>query len=165
MNPFFRKLRWLAQRRDKNDEQCEELMFHLEEEAEERLERGLTEAEAQRAARWKLENVSRVEEAGGAQWGWARLERVVRDVGYGLRMIRSNPAFSAIAIATLALGIGGIKAIFSVVYAVLVRPLPFIDADRLVMIWDDIPTKLAYAWPWVRLRIGYCSPLADAAWR
>ena len=138
MNPFFRKLRWLAQRRDKNDELREELRFHLEEETEERLERGLTGAEARRAARWELGNVSRVEEATRAQWGWARLERVIRDVGYGLRMIRRNPTFSAIAIATLALGIGGITAIFSVVYAVLIRPLPYADADRLVMIWDDM---------------------------
>ena len=61
-----------------------------------------------------------------------------RDVGYGLRQVRRNPAFSAIAIATLALGIGGITAMFSAFDAVLIRPLPYADADRLVMIWDDI---------------------------
>jgi putative ABC transport system permease protein len=59
-----------------------------------------------------------------------------RDVRYGLRQLRRNPAFSAIAIATLALGIGGITAMFSVFDAVLIRPLPYTDADRLVMIWD-----------------------------
>ncbi len=67
-----------------------------------------------------------------------RLEQLGRDAGYGLRQIRRNLAFSAIAIATLALGIGGITAMFSAVDTVLIRPLPYADADRLVMIWDDL---------------------------
>src|SRR5439155_18981395 len=54
------------------------------------------------------------------------------------RQIRRNPVFSAIAIATLALGIGGITAMFSVCDAVLIRPLPYADAARLVMIWDEM---------------------------
>ena len=65
-----------------------------------------------------------------ATWGWTRLEQLARDVRYGLRQVRRNPAFSAIAIATLALGIGGITAMFSVFDAVLIRPLPYADADR-----------------------------------
>jgi putative ABC transport system permease protein len=64
------------------------------------------------------------------------LDVAARDVRYGLRQVRRNPAFSAIAIATLALGIGGITAMFSAFDAVLVRPLPYTDADRLVMVWD-----------------------------
>ena len=60
------------------------------------------------------------------------------DVRYGVRQVRRNPAFSAIAIATLALGIGGITAMFSAFDAVLIRPLPYADADRLVMVWDDM---------------------------
>ena len=62
---------------------------------------------------------------------------LARDVRYGLRQVRRNPAFSAIAIATLALGIGVNTAMFSAVDAVLIRPLPYADADRLVMVWDD----------------------------
>ena len=61
-----------------------------------------------------------------------------RDVRYALRQLRHNPAFSVIAIATLALSIGGIAAIFSVFDAILLRPLPYGDADRLVMVWDDM---------------------------
>ena len=57
---------------------------------------------------------------------------------YGLRQVRRNPLFSGIAIATLALGIGGITAMFSAFDAVLIRPMPYADADRLVMIWDDM---------------------------
>lgn len=61
-----------------------------------------------------------------------------RDVRSGLRQVRRNPAFSAIAIATLALSIGGITAIFSAFDTILLRPLPYDDADRLVMVWDDM---------------------------
>src|SRR5262245_66309897 len=66
-----------------------------------------------------------------------RLEQLARDVRYALRQVRRNPGFSAIAIATLALGIGVNTAMFSAVDAVLIRPLPYADAGRLVMIWDN----------------------------
>jgi putative ABC transport system permease protein len=69
---------------------------------------------------------------------WTALEQVVRDVRYALRQVRRNPAFSTIAIATLALGIGANAAMFSAVDAVLIRPLPYADAERLVMIWDEM---------------------------
>ena len=72
-----------------------------------------------------------------AAWGWQRLEQLARDVRFGLRQIRRTPGFSAIAILTLALGIGGVTAVFSAFYAVLIRPLPYADADRLVVIWDE----------------------------
>ena len=141
MNSFFRKLRWLTQRSDKEAELREELQFHLEEEAEQRQEDGLAEDEARWAARRELGNLALVEEDTRAAWGWTRLEQLARDAGYGLRQVRRNPAFSAIAIATLALGIGGITAMFSAFDAVLIRPLPYADADRLVMIWDDMSKR------------------------
>jgi putative ABC transport system permease protein len=138
MNSFFRKLLWLTQRRDKQAELRQELQFHLEEEAEERQEHGLAEDEARWAASREFGNVALVEEATRDEWGWTRLEQLARDAVYGLRQIRRNPGFSAIAIATLALGIGGITAMFSAFDAVLVRPLPYADADRLVMIWENM---------------------------
>ena len=109
MNAFFRKLRWLTERSDKEAELREELRFHLEEEAEQRHADGLTEDEAGWAARRELGNLTLVEENTRAVWGWTRLEQLARDVGYGLRQVRRNPGFSAIAIATLALGIGGLR--------------------------------------------------------
>ncbi len=104
-----------------------EIQNHLDLEAEEAGQRG---------ARRAFGNTMLVKEDVRAEWGWTRLEQLARDTASGLRQIRRNPGFSAIAIATLALGIGGITAIFSAVYAVLLRPLPYADADRLVMIWD-----------------------------
>jgi len=138
MNSFFRKLRWLTRRSDKESELREELQFHLKEEAEDREEDGLTKDEARWAAHRELGSLVLVEENARAAWGWTRLEQVARDAAYGLRQVLRNPLFSGIAIGTLALGIGGITAMFSAFDAVLIRPLPYADGDRLVMIWDDM---------------------------
>src|SRR5258706_7873551 len=98
------------------------------------------ELEAQESVRTQrpFGNATLVKEDVRAAWGWTRMEQVANDVRYGLRQLRRNSVFSAIAIATLALGIGGITAMFSVCDAVLIRPLPYVDADRLVMIWNDM---------------------------
>jgi putative ABC transport system permease protein len=141
VSTFFRKLQWFTRRTTKDAELREELQFHLEQEMEERQDDGLTEPDARLAARRGLGNLALIEEDTRAAWGWTRAEQFARDVTYGLRQIRRNPSFSAIAIATLALGIGGIAAMFSAFDRVLIRPLPYADADRLVMIWDDMDKK------------------------
>src|SRR4051794_34352667 len=102
MNSFFRKLRWLIRRSDKEAQLREELQFHLEEEREQRQDDGLTEDEARLAARRELGSLALLEENTRAAWGWMRLEQFARDAGYGLRQVRRNPLFSGIAIATLA---------------------------------------------------------------
>jgi putative ABC transport system permease protein len=135
---LFRKVLWLFRRSDKEAELREELQFHLKEEASEREERGSTADAARWAARRELGNLALVEENARAAWGWTRLEQLARDAAYGLRQVFQNPLFSGVAIATLALGIGGITAMFSVFDAVLIRPMPYVQADRLVMIWDDM---------------------------
>jgi putative ABC transport system permease protein len=156
MNAFFRKLRWLIERSDKEAELREELQFHLEEEADERRATGLSEDDARRAARRDLGNVTLVEESTRAAWGWTRLEQLARDAGYGLRQVRRNPGFSCVAIATLALGIGGLTAMFSAFDTILIRPLPYADADHLVMLWDDLDRKGTKSFP---------APAEWLAWR
>jgi hypothetical protein len=136
MSSFFRKLGWFGRRPGREAELREELQFHLKTEMEARKRNGCSEEEPRFAARRELGNLALVEETTRASWGWARVEQIARDAAYGFRQLRRSPGFSAIAIATLALGIGGVTAMFSAVDAVLIRPLAYPDADRLAMIWD-----------------------------
>ncbi|MFN2565502.1 MAG: hypothetical protein ABR499_10885, partial [Gemmatimonadaceae bacterium] len=69
------------------------------------------------------------------------MSRLARDVGYAMRSLRNHPAFALTAVLTLALGIGATTAIFSVVNAVLLRPLPYAQADRLVLVWGEMRTR------------------------
>ena len=131
-------MRWLRAWFERRDAELDrEVESHLELEAEEREQGGSTAEEARYAARQAFGNIAATKQDVRAAWGWTRLEQLARDVRFGLRQIRRNPGFSAIAIATLALGIGVNAAMFSTVDAVLIRPLPYADADRLVMIWDQ----------------------------
>jgi macrolide transport system ATP-binding/permease protein len=101
MNGFFRKLRWLIARSDKEAELREELQFHLAEETEERRADGLSEDDARWTPRRDLGNLALVEENTRDVWGWTRLEQLARDAGSGLPQVRRNPGFSFIATATL----------------------------------------------------------------
>src|SRR5204862_2307322 len=85
MNALFRKLRWLVHRSGKEAELRQELQFHLDEEAEERRQDGLTEDAARRAAKRELGNLALVEENTRAVWGWIFLEQLVQDLRYAAR--------------------------------------------------------------------------------
>ncbi len=129
-------VRWMVRtgtgRADLNDE----LQTFVDMAAADQVRDGATPAEARRLAVLQLGGVEQAKERVRTARHGAWLDAAGRDVRYGLRQLRRNPAFSAIAIATLALGIGGMTAMFSAFDAVLIRPLPYTDADRLVMIWD-----------------------------
>jgi len=105
---------------------------HIEEETQDNIACGMTPDEARRAALRKFGNVLRVQEDTREVWEVVWLDQLLQDVRYGLRLLRRNPAFSAIMILTLALGIGVNTAVFSVVSAAMVRPLPYPNPDRLV---------------------------------
>src|ERR1041385_7301753 len=106
MMSFFRKLSWLAQRRRKEAELREELQFHLDEEAQEGREEGLSPEEAGFAAHRELGNVTLLEEKVRAVWIWKPWEELLQDLRYAWRMLLANKTFSALALLSLALGIG-----------------------------------------------------------
>ncbi len=132
MPSFLRKLIWLARREQKEAELQEELQFHLDEETDERIADGLPVHEARHAARRDFGNLSIVREDMRAAWTWTLLEQLAQDLRYGVRMLTANKTFSAMAILSLALGIGANTAIFSFMDAMLMRSLPVPDPASLV---------------------------------
>ena len=132
---FFRKLRWLAERRGKEAELREEIRFHLDEEAERLRAEGLADDEACRAARRDLGNITLVKEDTRAMWGWTILEQLGQDLRYALRTMAANRLFTLLAASSLALGIGANTAIYSFMDAILLRSLPVSEPESLVVLY------------------------------
>jgi putative ABC transport system permease protein len=163
---LFASLRGLLRRRQIDGEIAEELRDHLEHEIEVHRSRGASPEDARRLALRDLGGLTQtIESTRAVRATW--LDAVWRDVGYAVRVLRRSPRFTITALTTLVVGIGATTAIFSVAYAVLVRPLPYPDADRLVFVAEK--ESAGVAWPnfedWRRRATsfdGLASSLADA---
>lgn len=126
------------------DDLDHDIRDHIDRETELNVARGLSPDEARREAMLAFGNIALVKEDTRAVWTRKWLEHLLQDLRSALRTLRRNPGFAAAAIATMALGIGATTAMFSVVYGVLLRPLPYPDASRLVLI--GIERQFAGRW-------------------
>ena len=138
---IYTRLRALWSWRRRESDLDDEIGFHLSEDAEERVATGVPPETARLAATREFGNVTLIRETTRAAWGWGGAERGWQDARYALRMMRRDPGFAAVAILTLALGIGATTAILTVVNALMLRPLPYPDADRLVGLFATTPQQ------------------------
>jgi len=127
LGDFFRKGK-------RERELADELESHLQMHIEDNLRAGMSAAQARREAFMKLGGVEQTKENYRERRGLPALETLVQDIRYGLRVLSKNPGFTAVAVLTLALATGSATAIFSVVYGVMLRPLPYTDSNRIMAV-------------------------------
>lgn len=143
MIPIFRS------RARRKRELEDEISAHFEMAVKDRMSRGESRRDAERAARLEFGNVDNVKEDARAAWGGIWIDRFERDIRFALRVLRKRPGFALSAILILALGIGATTAIFSVINGVLIQPLPYPESDRLIELRhqsagdDDISSSIA----------------------
>ena len=122
---------------DKRDRELnDELESHLRMAAQDMIDRGVSREEAEAAARREMGNTGLIKEVTREQDGWHGFERLMQDVRFGMRVLLKNRGFTVVSVLTLALGIGASTAIFSVVYGVLLRSLPYDNPGQIIRLWE-----------------------------
>ena len=137
LNDLVFRLRSLFLRKQVEEEMSEELRFHFDQQVAKYVASGLSREEAERRARLAMGGEDKIKEDVRKARGIGFIETSLQDLHYGVRMMRKNPSFTVVAILTLALGMGATTAIFSVVDALLLRPLPYGDPASLVVVWEN----------------------------
>jgi ABC-type lipoprotein release transport system permease subunit len=132
---FLRRLRALFRKDELNQQLSDELAFHVAKQIEQNLAAGMSPDEAHYAALRKFGGTEQVKEECRDSWGWRFLDTLLQDLRYGVRMLGKDPGFTAVAIITLAVGIGANTTIFSVAW----RPMRYHDPDRLLIVWETRP--------------------------
>jgi putative ABC transport system permease protein len=133
-----RRILYFFRRDELTSDLNEEMRLHVELRARKLREGGVAAADAARAARRQFGNFTAVQDASARQWGLEGWERLAQDVRMGARTLRKSPGFAAVAVLTLAIGVGMNTAVFSVVNAVMIRSLPYPEPERLVSLWEEV---------------------------
>jgi putative ABC transport system permease protein len=138
------RLGGLFNKQRKDGELDEEIESHVQLHTDDNLQLGMTPDEARRRALIKFGGIESAKEAYRDQRGLPFLDTLWQDIRYGARMLAKNPGFTVVAVITLALGIGANTAIFSFAYAIVLRPLPFKDPEKLVMVFTQYPSSKSH---------------------